>query len=258
MLGLRGKSKKNWNWAICGKHPVAMDYFRISLKTPLLLAFESWIEKGYLILSNRRTPIRSVYSWRFWAKGLKKGNLICGVGKDSSDSIGRPYPLLIMGAGTLDGWEDDWDLLPHTFEKTWDQIEYISSRRFDNLKDLENEVCAIKNPSHDWLKLKSQYRNQGKLQSSAKALTTSKDSGDIREQANRLAKEKEVLVPLDSQAEKDPLTMAGLWCSLLKSHSSGTPSAVFMGGIPEKNFLVLFNRSLNSSDFVQLWSGSSL
>jgi len=254
MLGLRGKSKNTWNWALCGKHPVAMDYFRVSLTTPLLLAFESWIEKGYLILSNQKTPTRSVYSWRFWAKGLKKGNLICGVGKDSSDSIGRPYPLLIMGDGTLDGWEDDWDLLPHTFEKTWDQIEYISSRRFDNLKDLENEVRAIKNPNHDWLELKSQNRNQGKLQSSPNALTTSKDSGEIREQADRLANKMEVLVPLDSQAEEDPLTMAGLWSSLLKVYSSGVPNAVFLGGVPEKHFLVVFNRSLNANDFVRLWS----
>jgi len=254
MLGLRGKSKNTWNWALCGKHPVARDYFRVSLTTPLLLAFESWTEKGYLILSNQKTPTRNVYSWRFWAKGLKKGNLICGVGKDSSDSIGRPFPLLIMGDGTLDGWEDDWDLLPYTFEKTWDQIEYISSRRIDNLKDLENQVCAIKNPNHDWLELKSQNRNQGKLQSSHSALTTLKDSGEIREQADRLAKKMEILLPLESQVEENPLTLACLWSSFLKVHNSGVPNAVFLGGVPEKHFLAVFNRSLNANDFVRLWS----
>lgn len=257
MLGLKGKSKNTWNWAICGKHPVAMDYFRVSLTTPLLLAFESWIEKGYLMLSNQRKPARSFYSWRFWAKGLKKGSLVCGVGKDSSDSIGRPYPLLIMGDGTLDGWEDDWDLLPQAFEKIWDQIEYISSRRFDNLKDLENEVCAIKNPSHGWLELKSQNTNQGILQSPANALTISIDSGEIREKLDCLAKKMEVLVPLDSQAEEDPLRMAGQWSSLLKVHSSGVPNAVFLGGVPEKHFLAVFNRSLTANDFVSLWSANT-
>ncbi|MCJ7581703.1 MAG: type VI secretion system-associated protein TagF, partial [Candidatus Aminicenantes bacterium] len=107
MLGI-GKSKNIWNWAVCGKHPVARDYFRISLSTSLLGAFESWFEKGYQVLSKQRKAARTVYSWRFWARGIKKGNLICGVGKDSGDSIDRRYPLLIMGDGFLDGWEEDW------------------------------------------------------------------------------------------------------------------------------------------------------
>jgi type VI secretion system ImpM family protein len=253
MLGL-GKPKNRWNWAACGKHPVARDYFRLSLNTSLLAAFERWVEKGYQVLSSRQLSTQYMYSWRFWAKGIKKGNLICGVAKDSSDSIGRPYPLLIMGEGMLDGWEDHWDLLPHAFESTWDQIEYISSRRFENLKGLEHEVCAIKNPKSDWLEWSSNSRNQEKLQSLTNALTISKDNDEIRKTADCLAKEMECLVPLDSQTDKDPLDIAGHWNSLLKVNSSDVPNAVFLGGVPEKRFLAVFNRSLNASDFVRLWS----
>jgi type VI secretion system ImpM family protein len=253
MLGL-GKPKNRWNWAACGKHPVARDYFRLSLSTPLLAAFERWVEKGYQVLSSRQLSTQCMYSWRFWAKGIKKGNLICGVVKESSDSIGRPYPLLIMGDGILEGWEEDWDLLPHAFERTWGQIEYISSRRFDSLKGLKNEVGNIKNPQHDWLGWRSQSRNQGKLQPLTNALTISKDNDGIREKADCLAKKMECLVPLDIQTDEDPLDIASHWNSLLKMHSSNVPNAVFLGGVPEKRFLAVFNRSLNANDFVRLWS----
>jgi type VI secretion system ImpM family protein len=253
MLGL-GKPKNRWNWAACGKHPVARDYFRLSLNTSLLAAFENWVEKGYQALSSRQLSTQCMYSWRFWAKGIKKGNLVCGVAKDSSDSIGRPYPLLIMGEGMLDGWEEHWDLLPHAFESTWDQIEYISSRRFENLKGLEYEVCAIKNPKSDWMEWSSISKNQEKGQSLTHALTISKDNDQIREKADCLAKKMECLVPLDIRTDKDPLDIAGHWNSLLKVDSSDVPNAIFLGGVPEKRFLAVFNRSLNANDFVRLWS----
>ncbi|MCJ7539463.1 MAG: TagF domain-containing protein, partial [Desulfobacterales bacterium] len=230
MLGL-GKLKNTWDWAACGKHPVARDYLRIGLTTALLVAFESWFEKGYQMLSSQGS-IQSVNSWRFWAKGIKKGSLVCGVAKESSDSIGRPYPLLIMGDGILEGWEEDWDLLHDVFEKTWDQIEHISSRHYDDLKGLENEVCTIENPGHYWLELKSKNRNPSKPESLVNALTISMSHDEIREKVRHLSKNMEVHIPLDNQTIGNLSDMAGLWCSLLKSHSSGVPSAVFMGGIP--------------------------
>jgi len=256
MLGLE-KFKNVWNWAACGKHPVVGDYFRLNLNTSLSIAFEHWIEKGYQIVSSRQL-LTQWYSWRFWAKGLKKGNLICGVAKDSSDSIGRPYPLLIMGDGFLDGWEDHWEILPHAFGRVWDQMEYISSRRFDDFKELEKEVCAIKNPRQDWLEWKSKNANSNKPESLSNPLTISITHGEIKKKVRYLSKKMEVHIPLDNQAIRDPSDMAAFWCSFLKSHSSGTPNAVFMGGISEKNFLVVFNRSLNAKDFIQLWSGSYL
>lgn len=257
MLGLR-KNKSTWNWAACGKHPVAKDYFRLSLSTPLLVAFESWVEKGFRIFCSSQISGQNVYSWRFWAKGLKKGSLICGLGKDSSDSMGRPYPLFFMGDGILEGWEDAWDLLPYAFERTWAQLEYVSSRRFDNLKRLENEVCAIKNPKYDWLKLKSEKQNQSRHQASANISATLTDDHEIREKANHLSKKMEVLVFLDSRPEEDPFALASLWNSLLKAYGSDVPNAVFIGGVPEKHFLAVYNRPLNANDFVRLWSVSTM
>jgi len=251
-----GKLKNTWDWAAFGKHPVARDYLRIGLNTSLLVAFEGWFEKGYQNLRKHRS-IQSENSWRFWAKGLTKGNLVCGVGKDSSDSIGRQYPLLIMGDGSIEGWEEDWDLLNDAFEKTWDQIETISSRLYDDLTDLENELRTIENPSQYWLELKSKNRNLNKPESLVNTLTIPMNHDEIRKNVRHLADKLEIHIPFDNHTTGNISDMASLWCSLLKSHSSGSPNAVFMGGIPEKKMLVLFNRSLNTKDFTQLWSGFS-
>ncbi len=257
MLGL-GKPKNRWHWAACGKHPVARDYFRLSLDTALLTAFEDWIEKGYQVLSTRQPSARSVYSWRFWAKGIKKGNLICGVAKDSSDSIGRPYPLLIMGDGMIEGWEDHWDLLPLAFETTWDQIEYISSRRFQNLKGLEHEICAIKPPKPGWPELRSENRNLENPQSPPNALTISNHNDEIKEKAACLNKDMEVLIPLDINTHENLLSVAGHWNLVFKDYGLDVPNAVFLGGVPEKHFLTVYNRPLNSDDFIRLWSVCSI
>ncbi len=252
MLGLR-KPKNTWSWAACGKHPVAKDYFKVNLNSPLLLAFESWVEKGFLVLSNQSVSARRMYSWRFWAKGIKKGSLICGVGKDSSDSIGRPYPLLVMGDGAIDGWEAHWDLLNHAFEKTWDQIEYISTKRFDDLRGLENEVCALRNPGIDWAELQSQQKDLN----DPKPLSHELNTDEIRRVTDCLSSEMEALIPLESHPGEDPSAVARQWGSMLKTYRSAVPNAVFMGGVPEKHFLAVFNRPLKADDFVRLWSVSS-
>ena len=256
MLGL-GKLKNTWDWAICGKHPVARDYLRIGLTTSLLAAFESWVEKGFRKLRNHSSA-QSVNFLRFWAKGVRKGNLICGFGKNSSDSIGRQYPLLIMGDGFLDGWEEDWNLLHHVFEKTWYQIENIFSKNYGDLKDLENEVFTIENPDRYWLELKSKNRNRNEPGSSVNILTIQMNSDVIRENVRHLSDKLEVHIPLDNQTTGNIFDTAGLWSSLIKTHTVSAPNAVFMGGVAEKHFLSVFLRPLNTMDFLQLWSVSSL
>jgi type VI secretion system protein VasJ len=55
----------------------------------------------------------------------QKRNADCGLGRDSSDSIGCPYPLLIMGEGRLKGWEKRWSQLPVQLNRTWKRMESI-------------------------------------------------------------------------------------------------------------------------------------
>ena len=99
------KSAPAWKWAAFGKHPVAGDYFNAGPDDPFFQAFSGWVENGYRQVCSGRKNSTDLYSWRFWAKGHQKDSLMCGVGRDSFDTIGRPYPLVVMGAGILPDWQ---------------------------------------------------------------------------------------------------------------------------------------------------------
>lgn len=251
------KLKRSWEWSALGKHPAVMDYFQLGSSEPLVSAFAVWIEKGYqkLVSKNRTRPV--FCSWRFWAKGMRRGCIACGLGRDSSDSAGRPYPLMIMGIGTLAGWEENWDHLPLVFSETWRQIEYITSGHFADLTQLETDIGRVKPPSRDWSAFAQRRLKDDKKDNSAEVNVMSQQRREIEKGAGALLATNELFVSIDADQGCDSLTMAWLWMGLLKSRIDIVPNAVFLGGIPEKSYLAIFNRSLNSGDFVRLWSVSA-
>lgn len=243
MLG----SLKCWNWAVSGKHPVAGDYFQIGSDSPMLTALSDWVKKGYqlLISENKYPPDR--HSWRFWIKGQKKGHLVCGVVRDSSDNIGRPYPLLIVGEGRLDKWSDYWELLPAVLDKTWNHMEHLSTKRFIDFKQLEDDVPFIINPVPQWPDASAFV--QGKFNSEPNDLHKS-----MKFKIRDLEKNGEFLAPIRIGTLFDPVSVAVEWNLLIRKKTKNIPNFVLMGGIPEKVFLAVFNRPLVSRDFVRLWS----
>ena len=251
MLGLV-KSKRSWNWTAWGKHPVAKDYFRVGSQALLLKAFSDWVEKGYHMLGPKLNYSSNLYSWRFWARGSEKENIVCGVVRDSSDSLGRLYPLLIIGTGTLQKWENHWDLLPLACEEIWSHIEYLTTKRFLNFKQMEEGVRIIKPPYPDW----SEFTNQrdSRFEYSSNNRLFHQDLKGIKESVDSLTKKTEFFVPLDSVSSNDPITLACPWHSFLKSHIREIPNAVFMGGVPDETCLGVFKRPLVPADFVRLWS----
>lgn len=251
------RPKSSWEWSAAGKHPVAMDYFQLGDSTPLAQAFAGWIEKGYQkVVATKRD--RSVFhSWRFWAKGVRKGHIACGVGRDSTDSAGRPYPLLIVGIGNLPGWEENWDLLTFLFEGMWSQIEYLTSRSFTDLKQLEAEISRIKPPAEDWSAFADKRLNAGRIDYVPEQRNYSHTSRDFERAAEALLTRSEFYVSINADHGGDALLLPGYWNCTLKSRMDIVPNAVFLGGIPERSYLALFTRSLNSSDFARLWSVSA-
>jgi type VI secretion system protein VasJ len=250
------KLKHSWEWTAMGKHPAAIDYFRLGSNAPLVNAFAGWIENGYQKLLSRNRTGSTFCSWRFWAKDIRKGYIACGVGRDSSDSAGRPYPLMIMGVGTLSGWEENWHLLTFALEDTWKQIEDITSGRFADLKQLETDISMIKLPSRQWsafadsrLKDDNQDNDHGKNMMPHR-------SREIEKSTGMLLENHELFVAIDDDQDCNSLTMAGHWMGCLTSRMDIVPNAVFLGGVPEKSYLAIFNRSLNTGDFVRLWSVS--
>ena len=242
------KQRSLWEWSAMGKHPVAMDYFQLGARAPLVNAFGAWIENGYQkVVSPTRNRL-ALHSWRFWARGIQKGHIACGLARDSSDSTGRPYPLLIMGIGKLPGWEKNWDLLSFLFEEIWSQIEYLASRRFNDLKQLESEISRIQVTAEDWAGCPDHVPEEKGYPHR---------SSDVQKAAEALLTRNECYVSINSDRGSDTALVARYWNCAVKSRTDIVPNAVFMGGIPEKSYLAIFTRSLTSSDFEQLCSVSS-
>lgn len=241
MLGFL-KPKTDWKWAACGKHPAARDYFAFRVETPLMMALSEWVQRGYREFAGRNKRIYGQSSWRFWSRGTSKGELLCGLLKDSSDSIGRPYPLLFMGSGVIKGWENGWAALFHALSPIWNQMEHIASRRFDHLKQLEIAVGNLPNPAPNERGIKP-VDQSGLLEKQT-----------ARQTALQLAENRELWVTLDGGGSMEPASIAQEWAVLLGDQGVETPNALFVGGIPERHALALYKRSLNVADFARLWS----
>ncbi len=238
--------KASWNWWACGKHPVGGDYFRLGPNDGFAQAFSEWIQRGYADLDSGHSASSVFFSWRFWAGGAKKGNLVCGIVRDSSDSMGRPYPLLIMGTGALKGWEANWDRLPDVCGGVWGQMEYLSAKRFMDFSGFESEIRRIKPPvPPQWVKNAADAQWKG----------PAPDEQEVSKAVTRLIRDKGVFLLLDSGTLGGSQDMAAAWHVMLKERISIVPSTVFMGGSSEAVFLAVFNRPLAPSDFVSLWSG---
>ncbi|MGA7827834.1 MAG: type VI secretion system protein TssA [Geobacteraceae bacterium] len=250
-------SGQNWQWAAFGKHPAAKDYFQLGESNPFLEGLFAWIEDGYQLLTTKETAAPDFCSWRFCAKAVGKESLVCGVVRVSSDSFGRPYPLVITGVGSLRNWQNNWDLLPFACEKTWSQIEYLASNLFPDLKKLEEGMHTIRPPVQGWAELKEKRKVLNSIGSSSDPYASFLDVRELKKLAVANADKGETYVSLDRGHCNDKIMRVSLWHLLFKDSVSGVPNAVFMGGTLEKAYLALFRRPLKSTDFTQLWSVSS-
>ena len=242
--------RPRWAWAAFGKHPAARDYFQINTQLPLAQAFSQWVETGFDRLPEaiRRN---GVYSWRFWSRGLRKGSLLCGLGKSSGDGVGRPYPLVLLGEGRLDRWEKNWNLLPFVLSPAWDKMEYAASRRLEDVGQLEADLQRMENPFPSW---KQTLRRAPDLDSRQAEPIHKLVMEQIQTKARTLETEQKLTISLDQTALGDSLQMAGAWHQALKAQLPVIPSTVFMGGSLEKAFLILFLRPLMAEDFIELWT----
>jgi type VI secretion system protein VasJ len=250
------KTKFNWEWTAYGKHPATSDYFQIGGSDPIGKAFFGWLETGYQKLLSTKTDRKQLHSWRFWSQGMKRDTIACGVCRDSSDSLGRPYPLTVMGAGALPGWKDHWDLLPAVFDSVWAQVEYVIARRFGELDQLEVDLKRIGMPSPDWSHGDSRWLNTGTgtpdMPSNERNLISS--SNGFKKGVDALLTHGELCVCLDNSESGDFLGHVIAWSRALKASGNIVPSSMFVGGLPERSCLAVFQRSLNANDFVRLWS----
>lgn len=232
------KHKAGWIWFASGKHPAAKDFLEIGARDPLLQAFADWVAGGFRQWANRNDRKSAQNSWRFWTKSAHKQQLICGISRDSCDSFGRSFPLVVVGSGHLKKWQAHWEMLPLVLDKTWQQMEYLATKRQSDFSYLEHEVRLLPYPTENWAGL------SGSTTETPLPLPPRIDRSDPLVG----------MMPLINVAQNE---LPGHLCMMhaaLKKQSKQPPNAVFMGGIPEKSCLVTFNRPLRSDDFGTLWS----
>ena len=232
------KHKAGWIWYASGKHPAAKDFLEIGARDPLLLAFANWVAGGFRRWANQNERKSTHNSWRFWTKSAHKQQLICGISRDSCDSFGRAFPLVVVGCGHLKKWQAHWEMLPLVLDKTWQQMEYLATKRQSDFSHLEQEVRLLPYPTENWAGLSG---------------LTSEALAPLQPRIDR----SDPLVGMMPLINVDQNELPGQLCmmhAVLKKRTKKPPNAVFMGGIPEKSCLVTFNRPLRSDVFSTLWS----
>jgi type VI secretion system ImpM family protein len=233
-----------WTWAAVGKHPSAKDYIRLGGASPLLDAVAQWFSHGYQELRRVRQGPAVYYAWRFWLRGIKKGTLICGLGRESSDSIGRPYPLLILGEGTVRAWEKQWTRLPVRLEKLWRGMEVIAAHRFDNTLGMEEALTRLPPPDADTTAVTEREAPEkgGKVDVT------------MHRCKEQLLSDGFGMVSLNPPQGSDPYPMVLACHHRLKMCCAEIPRAVFMGGPLQQVYLAVIRHPLETQDFFRLWT----
>jgi len=240
MLGL-GRSAGNWQWHLSGKHPVAKDYFAIGDKNPMAEAFAQWIRRGTEQCAASREMLVANCSWRFWAKTGSRETLVCGVMRNSCDFMGRPYPLLVMGSGLLDSWEENWELLPLACEGLWNQMEQMATKNYQVFDRLKEDLHMLRPPQARWQDM-HQKRDE---------LLAGLLPGDLPAAFN--GEQDALFLPLQCADRCDPLALIIQLHHVLKEKIRVVPNTLFVGGALEQPAFALFTRPLSIGDFARMW-----
>jgi len=243
MLGKLG-AIGSWQWSAWGKHPNLTDYFQVGENSTLGEAFKEWVEKGYEKMLLERDMSPSFSSWRFWIQGMRRGILVCGLLRKSSDRLGRRYPLAIVGTGSLQEWEQKWDLLPSACEGTWEKIERYATHMASDLYALKAEIAHITPPSFTWPACAEKREHGSDLPD---------DSDPLEERIREESNKRVIEGSLDGEGASSQFSLICKWHRYLKKYLPAIPNAVFMGGSPEAAYVVVFTKPLIGEDFSRLF-----
>lgn len=252
MLGKIKNAHSGWLWMAVGKHPVARDYFKVGADEPLLAAFADRIESGYRRMTDSGRQPGAGNGWRFWVRGGKKHRLLAGICRNSSDSVGRNYLLVVAGSGSLDGWESHWDLLTLALESCWARAEELAAKRFLDFDHLREAMRFIPPPSGDWA------RWRGILQDAASQFQRSSESPlaalDLGPALRSFSKQAAAVLQIEAIAPGMESEHLAVLMTRLKRNGAGPPLAAFLGGGGRDTELALFRRPLSREDFTRLWT----
>ena len=218
-----------------GKHPAFDDFFSIQVASPIPRALVAWIEKAVVQHPPAHQKATSC-SYRFWTKGIKNYDLTLGLVRDSSDRMGRPYPLLITAGVAIKNWQKTWQDIFSVFEPVFRTFEASAAGRHDDFKSFETALQNINGQ-----RVNAPGKTVDKLPHSILAFY--KQDG----KKNRLSLPVSKLLAAFENTGVKPDT----WGFFKKNPP--IPGAVFLGGMPDMPMIHMFNRPLRAQDFNRLF-----
>ena len=153
-------------------------------------------------------------------------------------------------------WKKHWDLLPFALEKIWTQMEYLSSKKYIDFRQLEEDMRIIRPPEPSWLEYAEDRRKRYDSTANPDGAVPW-DVLELRRQVSVLTRQPEMIAPIKLDDSSDPITPVGLWHTLLKDSVKAIPNAVFIGGAGGQTNLAAFLRALSPNDFVRIWSAET-
>ena len=241
-----------WKWMACGKHPFASDFLQIGQETALGCSLCQWMQSGYEKVLAKQGSSVNVHSWRFWARGGARKELILGLVRDSSDSWGRRFPFLVFGSGDLKDWINAWQYLPLTCDTVWLTMEQLTVARLSKVTELEQQLKAIRPPRGSVLEKDRQKNDAQNIQQPSQAI------GRIEPILLNQKVNSDSMLAFRIAADADEghamLPIVNVHHQLQTDWKTGVPQIVFMGGTSVSMLVLCFFRSLTASDFMWMWS----
>jgi len=236
-----------WRWVAHGKHPALSDYISAGRIFPMATGISNWVHNGFSEQQKLNSPRRFRCSWRFWVKGNSRDDISCGLLTDSCDSVGRPYPLLIMGNGPLAGWERHWELVPAVCESAWGGMEECATTPYRDFTALDRGVASLPQPSPHW----DAFRTVGDDDLAELEAT---DGASFNLQLRDLLIKNFGYIFLDRCNVCDRLFRTEYAGKILSRNLKNVPTAVFVGGTAEATWFAFYCRPLTGADFAALWT----
>ena len=137
----------DFKWFVYGKHPMFADYFSIGEQTHFAAAYRKWVAFGYQQYINSGGFGKKVCSYRFWSKADSTTSVAVGLLQSSTDSLGRPFPLLLIGTVQLSSWQKMWSAFADTLENVWVGLEKIAGERYQSIQDISTDLSRISLPA---------------------------------------------------------------------------------------------------------------
>lgn len=248
------QTKKQWAWTVYGKHPSTKDYITMGREGAFSAALSGWIDKGFRTMERGMVKGRKL-SWRF-TTSTAGGNLVCGVLKNSHDSMGRTFPLLVMGSGHMNSWTDNWNYIPFACEQVWTRAEHIGSENSCSIDELEELLAKIGKPDEHYenyrdqmSRLKDMYlKNSAPVFNNALNNKLNNIDGILRNDC--------FLFDFGNIGMNSLMSLFSVTrlLNVVKNRAPKPPSMVFWGGTEDNSWICLLNRPLKNEDFQMIWT----